>query len=67
MEQRKGLIFKNEWKNAFELLDAESAKRLILAAIDYSENGTECRFDYAEEVSVFDMIKRSIDNEKGRK
>ena len=67
MEQRKGLIFKNEWKNAFELLDAESAKRLILAAINYSENGTECYFEYAEESSVFDMMKRSIDKEKGGK
>ena len=67
MKERKGLIFKNEWKNAFELLDAESAKRLILAAINYSENGTEYYFEYAEESSVFDMMKRSIDNEKGRK
>jgi len=66
VKERKGFIFKNKWRNDFESLDPESVRSIIIAAIVYSKDGKDYEFEHADETSVFEMIKKSIDSEKGR-
>jgi len=60
MKKPEGFMIFHEWKHAFELLPAESAKRLLIALFDYSESQTEPELTEAE-IMAFGFMQRAID------
>lgn len=60
MKKPEGFVLFHEWRAAFEMLDAASAKELILAMVDYSESGTEPSLEGAAKLA-FAMMCRAID------
>ena len=60
MKKPEGFMIFHEWRTAFEMLDAASAKKLILAMMDYSESGTEPRLE-GDAKLAFAIFSRAID------
>lgn len=64
MAQDKGLLFFYDWKVAFEALSGEDCKALLLAMLDYKQNGVQPpAFEGGAKIAasfVFPAIDRSI-------
>lgn len=66
MGSKKGMVLYYDMTNIIEKLDGETAKKLVLAMLRYSESGTMPEEDLGDCSLVFELVKGQIDrdNEK---